>query len=403
MAGSRKECDSGESVATRDVHPTGRSGRDGERVGEDAPVVAALTELIEQLVAIDSVNPTLVPGARGEDELARFVAAWLSAHGLDVDVEEVAPGRPNVIATVRGHGGGRTLLLNAHTDTVGLAGMRDGLRLRQEDGRLYGRGAYDMKASLAVIMLVAAELARRPPSGELVVTAVVDEEAASIGTEAVARSVRADAAIVAEPTELGVAVGHRGFVWVEIEVRGLAAHGSRYDLGVDAIARMGHILVGLERLDAELRARQPHRLLGCASIHAGVIEGGEGVSTYPDRCVLQVERRTLPGETVGDVEREARKLLGGLDGDVRVRFAREPLSTSDDEEIVRLVARHAGADGTIGVPFWTDAALLAEAGIPTVVFGPAGDGAHADVEWVDLASVERCYDVLLATARGFCA
>jgi acetylornithine deacetylase/succinyl-diaminopimelate desuccinylase-like protein len=367
-------------------------------------VQCGLTELLERLVEIDSVNPTLIPGAAGEEAIARFVAGWLTEQGLDVALAEVAPGRPNVIATAHGSGGGRTLLLNAHTDTVGgLDGMGDALEPRIADGRLYGRGAYDMKASLAVIMLVAEEAAGRSLAGDVVLTAVVDEEAASIGTEAVARTVRADAAIVAEPTELGVAIAHRGFVWVEIEVRGVAAHGSRYDLGVDAIVRMGRVLVALEQLDDALRAeRAPHRLLGGGSVHASVIEGGEGISTYPDRCLLQLERRTLPGETAADVESEARALLGDLDGEVRMRFAREPLETSPDEDIVRMVSRHAGAGEQIGVPFWTDAALLAEAGIPTVVFGPAGDGAHADVEWVDLASVERCYDTLLATTLEFC-
>ena len=362
-----------------------------------------LLPLIERLVSIESVNPTLIPGAPGEAEVGAFVAGWLRQRGLEVSVEDVAPGRPNVTAVARGSGGGGSLLLNAHTDTVGVAGMRDGLTPRVEDGRLYGRGAYDMKASLAVLMLLTVEAAERRLPGDVILTAVADEEAASIGTEAVARNMRADAAIVAEPTELGVAVAHRGFTWVEIEVRGVAAHGSRYDLGVDAIARMGHVLVGLEQLErAFAETPRPHPLLGRASVHAALIDGGEGISTYPDRCVLQLERRTLPGETAEMAEREAGALLGDLDGSVSIRFSREPLETSPDEEIVSTLSRHAGVAELIGVPFWTDAALLAEAGIPTVVYGPAGDGAHADVEWVDLASVERCYDVLLATMIDFC-
>jgi acetylornithine deacetylase len=366
-------------------------------------VRAELVSLIQRLVSIESVNPTLIPGAPGEAGVADFVAGWLGERGLEVSVEEVAPGRPNVTALARGSGVGRSLLLNAHTDTVGLAGMEEGLSPRVEESRLYGRGAYDMKASLAVLMLVTAEAAGRGLAGDVILTAVVDEEAGSIGTEAVARSIRADAAIVAEPTELGVAVAHRGFTWAEIEVRGVAAHGSLYDLGVDAIARMGHVLVGVEQLDRALaETPQRHPLLGRASVHAALIEGGEGISTYPDRCVLQVERRTLPGETPELVERETRALLGDLDGSVRIRFSREPLETSPDEEIIHALRRHAAPAELIGVPFWTDAALLAEAGIPTVVYGPAGEGAHADVEWVDLDSVERCHDVLLATVLDFC-
>ena len=373
-------------------------------MGEDSPAVRAeLTELLERLVAIESVNPTLIPGASGEAEIADFVADWLREHGLEVSIDEVEPGRPNVVGIARGSGGGRSLMLNAHTDTVGVAGMEGALEPRVENGRMYGRGAYDMKASLAAIMLVGAEAARSELTGDVIVTAVVDEEAASIGTEAVAASLTADAAVVAEPTELGVAIGHRGFVWVELEVHGVAAHGSRPDLGVDAIARMGRVLTGLEELDRNLREeRGRHPLLGTGSLHASVIEGGEGISTYPDRCVLQAERRTLPGETRADIEREARDLLGDLDGKVQLRFSREPLETRQDEEIVQLLFRHTETTDPIGAPFWTDAALLAEAGIPTAVFGPSGDGAHADVEWVDLASVERCYEVLLATTLDFC-
>src|SRR5262249_45911210 len=129
---------------------------------------------------------------------------------------------------------------------------------------------------------------------------------------------------------------------------------------------------------------------------------GEGISTYPDRCVLQLERRTLPGETAEMAEREAGALLGDLDGSVSVRFSRNPLETSPDEEIVRTLARHAAVAELIGVPFWTDAARPEEAGTPPVFAGPPGGGAHADVEWVALASVERCYDVLLATVLEFC-
>jgi acetylornithine deacetylase len=281
--------------------------------------------------------------------------------------------------------------------------MEDGLVPRAENGGLYGRGAYDMKASLAAIMLVAAEARRRRLPGDVLLTAVVDEESASLGTEAVVRSLRADAAIVAEPTELELAVAHKGFVWIEIETLGTAAHGSRYDVGVDAIARMGQVLVGLGELDRSLRADGAlHPLLGGGSVHTGVIEGGEGISTYPDRCVLQVERRTLPGESAVLAEREARELLGELDGSVRARFSREPLETDPREEIVRVLSGHAGNPEPVGVPFWTDAALLSAAGIPTVVFGPAGDGAHADVEWVDLDSVERCYEIVLATTLDFC-
>jgi len=243
-------------------------------------------------------------------------------------------------------------------------------------------------------------------AGDLIVTLVADEEALSIGTERVAGSIRADAAIVAEPTDLRLAVAHRGFVWLEVETRGLAAHGSRYDLGEDAIVRMGPVLVGLDRLDAELAERPPHPLLGRASVHASLIEGGTELSTYPDRCAVKIERRTLPGETVEAVEAELHELAPA--GAVASFFSREPLETLRDSPVVELVSGCAeGVLGAppevVGVPFWTDAALLAAAGIPTVVFGPCGEGAHADVEWVDLDSVEQLAEILLAASRDFCA
>jgi acetylornithine deacetylase/succinyl-diaminopimelate desuccinylase-like protein len=362
-------------------------------------------ELIEQLVAIESVNPTLVPGGRGEAELASFVAEWLDGHGVEVEYKQLTEARANVVGHVGRGGGGRTLLLNAHLDTVAVGGEDAGLVPRVEGNRLYGRGAYDMKGGLAAIMLTAAHLDRKL-SGDLIVTAVADEEAHSIGTEAVVESLRADAAIVTEPTELRVAIAHKGFVWLELETKGVAAHGSRYDLGVDAIARMGPVLVGLGDLDERLRAEsKPHPLLGGRSMHASMIEGGVELSSYPDRCLLKVERRTLPGEAAAVVEAQLAAVAEGAV--VKTLFVRLPLETSRDEPIVQVLLEQASSTlgqsrEAIGVPYWTDAGLLAAAGVPTVVFGPSGAGAHADVEWVDLDSVVRCVDVLLATARAFC-
>jgi acetylornithine deacetylase len=259
----------------------------------------ALVELITALVAIDSVNPTLVAGANGEAELADFTAGWLDRAGLEVELEEVAPGRPNLVAVAQGSGGGRSLLLNAHLDTVGFGGMAEPLAVRVDDGRLFGRGAYDMKASLAAIMLVGAEAARLELAGDVIVTAVSDEEAESVGTAALAERLRADAAVVAEPTELRLCLAHKGFAWLEVETLGVAAHGSRYDEGVDAIARMGQVLTGIAELDRSLRDGAVHHpLLGGGSVHASLIKGGTELSTYPARCVLSVERRTVPGETL---------------------------------------------------------------------------------------------------------
>ena len=362
-------------------------------------------ELLTQLVAIDSVNPDLVPGGAGEAEIAAFVSGWLARVGLESEVREVAPGRANVVARIQGTGGGRSLLLNAHMDVVGVDGMQAPFAPRIEDGRLYGRGGYDMKGGLAAIMLAARRLAGAGLRGDVIVTAVCDEEYASIGSEAIAASVWADAAIVTEPTALEVCVAHKGFLWVEVETAGVAAHGSRPDLGVDAIARMGHVLTGLEALAARLAAGRRHPLLGPGSVHASLIDGGRELSSYPDRCRLGLERRTIPGETRAEVEAEIRALAG--EATVRTTFERVPFEVEPEAEIVSVVRRHAAAalgldPPLIGHSAWMDAAVLAAAGIPTVVFGPAGAGAHATTEWVDLASVATCAAVLEAAAREFC-
>ena len=374
-----------------------------------------VAELTARLVEIESINPDVVPGGSGERGVARFVADWCERAGLEVNVEEAAPGRPSVIAVARGTGGGRSLMLNAHTDTVGVAGMTDPFVPRIEGDRLYGRGAYDMKGSLAACMLATAEARRRRLAGDVVLAAVADEEFASVGTSAVAERWPVDAAIVTEPTELCLAVAHRGFVHFEVETRGRAAHGSRPDLGIDAIAKIGRVLVGIERLDAALRANPTHRYLGSGSLHASLIEGGQEYSSYPARCVLQAERRTIPGETVAQVEDELQAVIEqAAEGDpefsavARTLASREPFEIGEDEPIVQVVRRHATAllgrePDLVGVPFWADSALLAEAGVPTVLFGPRGEGAHAEMEWVELADLERCIEIYVAVAAELCS
>jgi acetylornithine deacetylase/succinyl-diaminopimelate desuccinylase-like protein len=365
--------------------------------------VSELAELTRLLVAVDSVNPGLAAGAAGEAEVVRLVAGWAERAGLEVEVEEVAPGRPNAIVVARGSGGGRSLMLNAHTDTVGVSGMDDPFSGRIDGDRLYGRGAHDMKGSLAACLLVAERASRLGLRGDVVVTAVCDEELESIGTEAVVARRTADAAIVTEPTDERLAVAHKGFAGFEIEVEGVAAHGSRPDVGVDAIVRMGQVLARLEALCRELEDRAPHPLLGTGSAHASVIEGGQEYSSYPASCRLVGERRSLPGETLDLIEGEVRALLGSLPGSARLGVSRGPFEIPPDDPFVELVAAAAGDPEIVGVPFWADSGLLAEAGIPTVLYGPCGEGLHGVVEWVDLASLERCAKVYLAVAEQVCA
>jgi acetylornithine deacetylase len=353
-------------------------------------------------VRIDSVNPDLVPGGAGESEIAQFVAGWLRDAGLEVEVTEAAPGRPNVVAVARGRGGGRSLMLNAHMDTVGVEGMERPFEPQVRDGRLYGRGAYDMKGSLAACMLAAAGVAKEELAGDVIVTAVADEEFASIGTQAVLEGRTADAAIVTEPTSLRVCVAHRGFVWAELETAGRAAHGSRPKEGVDAITRMAPVLTRLAELQRRLDASPPHPLVGPPSVHASLIEGGQELSSYPARCLLSIERRTNPGETLEDVRREC-EALAGEEAELRVGLVREPFEVAQDADVVRAVHAAAGGPDIYGDTPWMDAALTQAAGIPTVVFGPHGAGAHAVEEWVDVASVEVCARVLADAARAIAA
>jgi acetylornithine deacetylase len=377
--------------------------------------MSEVAELVSQLVAIDSVNPDLVPGGAGEQAIASAVASWLERAGLDVTLDEQVPGRPNVIAVARGTGDGRSLMLNGHLDTVGVAGMQDPHTPRIVGNRLYGRGAFDMKGGLAAIMLAGAAAAQHLVRGDVIVTAVIDEENASIGTQSVLQRWRADAAIIAEATGLDLCIAHKGFVWLDVEVTGFAAHGSRPDLGIDAIAKMGHVLVQLDQLGRDLQSSAGHQLLGSGSVHASLISGGQELSSYPERCALSIERRTVPGETPESVEAEIQHIIEGLAardpqfrGAVTTRLARGSFAIAEDAPIVQVLRRESTAAlgralAIMGVPWWMDSALLADAGIPTVIFGPGGEGAHATVEWVNLDEVEQCAAALIATARAFCA
>jgi acetylornithine deacetylase len=378
-------------------------------------ILNELQNLVCDLVAIESVNPDLVASGSGESKVARFVASWLRESGFSVEVVEPLPGRPSVVGVMRGSGGGASLMFNAHLDTVGAGGMARAFDPVVADGRVYGRGAYDMKGSLAAIMIAAREAAKRGLKGDLMVAAVADEEVASLGTSAVAEHFHADAAIVTEPTELRLCLSHKGFVWLEVETVGVAAHGSRPEVGVDAIARMGRILTGLTDLDRHLRGGKGHGLLGSGSIHASLIEGGQELSTYPARCLAKLERRTVPGEDGASALREIEDVIAGahaadpaLSASARVTLERPPSEVGADAAVSAAVAQAAAAalgraPEVIGVAYWMDMALLNAAGTPTVAFGPSGEGEHADVEWVDVSSLETSVQVYVRAAELLCS
>ncbi len=369
------------------------------------------------MVRIDSVNPSVAPGGAGEAEIAAYLARALGGIGLDVETFDSAPGRTTVVGTRRGGGGGRSLMLNGHADTVGVDGMADPFSAEARDGRVYGRGAHDMKGGLAACLGAAKMLAdaRVPLRGDLVVAAVADEEYGSAGTADLVKRWRPDAAVVTEPTNLQVCLAHKGYVWIEVETVGRAAHGSRFTEGVDANMRMGRFLAGLDRLERALREGPAHPLVGPPSLHAAMIAGGTGLSTYAASCRLKIERRTVPGETVDGAVAQVRAIAERLAADdptfsatVRPFFSREPFEVSPDAAIVRTLRAAAGAvlhgePALVGDTPWMDAALLAEAGVETVVMGPSGAGEHSAVEWVDVESVVRMAEILARTAVGYCA
>jgi acetylornithine deacetylase len=365
-----------------------------------------VVDLLRHLVAIDSVNPSLVEGGAGEAAIAHFIGEWMRHAGFDVRVDEIAPGRVNVVAVAEGVGGGPTRMLCGHTDTVGVDGMAAPFAPDIRDGRLYGRGAQDMKGGVAAMMAGAAAwlTAGRRGSGRVIVAAVADEEYASIGAEAVAREWRADEAVIPEPTDLDLGVAHKGFSCAEVIVHGRAAHGSRPADGRDAILRMGRLLNRIEARDQNLRKTHAHVLLGAPSMHTGTIRGGSSLSTYPAECVLQVERRTIAGERTSVCVEELEQMAAALraedpefECEVRLLLARPPYLVSPDANVLHslgaAVTQRFGTRPVTGLSYWTDAAILGEAGTPTVIFGPRGAGLHGVEEYVELDDVIGCRDV----------
>lgn len=378
------------------------------------PALPDPVDLARELIRIDSVNSDLVPGAAGEAAIAGWCADWLDACGFEVHRLGTAE-HPTVVGVARGTGGGRSLLLNGHLDTVGVAGYEgDPFSAEVRDGRLFGRGAFDMKGGVAAILAAAARATRERPAGDVIVTLVADEEFGSRGTEDALAAFTADAAIVTEPTELNLVLAHRGFAWFEIELSGLAAHGSMPQQGIDAIAHAGLVLRALDDLRMRLEAAPPHPLLGHSAVRVSMISGGTDAATVADSCTLTIERRTLPGETPDAVEAELRDLLESLAaGTPDLRFAlrrlvaRGAFEADPDWPIVRAVAESAervlgAAPTTRGEPFWTDAGLVLEAGIPCLLVGVDGGGAHADTEWATTASIAQLTDLLEGAIRDFC-
>jgi acetylornithine deacetylase len=370
-------------------------------------------ELLQELVRINSVNPMLEANALGETQLAEFVCDWCDSRQLETQWIEPVKGRPSVIAIARGRGGGRSLMLNAHLDTVGVTGMIDPFTPRIENGFLFGRGACDMKASLAVCLKTLERARDLQLSGDVILTAVSDEEHGSIGTESVLEVCTADAAILTEPTGLELCVAHRGFAVFEIEITGKVSHSSQPELGINAINGLGWVLTGIETLNQQLEQREVHPLLGHGHAQATLVTGGSALFTTPASAKVSLERRTLPAETRDVIETEVRNMLERIrnghpqfEATWKISLHREPFSLELQTPIVQTASRALQAHGLepkcVGAPYWMDSALIAAKGIPTVILGPTAHDLHAENERVDLAEIQILERVLLSIVKDFC-
>jgi acetylornithine deacetylase len=372
--------------------------------------------LARELIKIDSRNPTLVPDAPGERACAQALASVLDDWGFEVELQDKLPGRPNVIARI-GPRDAPALMLNGHLDVVGVEGMtHDPFSANVRDNRIFGRGSADMKGGVAAMCAAALHAAAQPASRQIIIAAVADEEYESLGMRALIDSgVQAEAAIITEPTRLSICPAHRGFVWMDVTFRGRAAHGSRYDIGIDAITHAGLVLADLEKLERTREHGTRHSLLGRGSLHASVIRGGVGMSTYPEECVLSIERRTLPGETADTAVKEIEAACAAvrardprLDAMITQTTSQLPSDVPTNAPIVQRLQRaleHEGVPVSIeGMSAWTDAALLNAAGIPTICFGPGDIAlAHAAEEFVPIPEIETATRVLARVVHDWCA
>jgi len=372
--------------------------------------------LAQALVATPSVNPELENTGSGEREIASLVAGWLEEWGASVQISEPTPDRYNVLGYIGEENPEKTLLLNGHLDTVGVEGMTiDPFGAQLERGKLRGRGSCDMKGGVAAILSAAFRLAQnKPEHGAVCVALTADEEHASVGMRALLENgLQADGAIVCEPTNLAIMPSHKGFIWLEVLFSGNAAHGSRSDIGVDAIEHAGQYLSRLAELRDSLESRKPHPLLGHASFHAGTINGGSAPSVYPACCKLLLERRTLPGEELQAVMKEFQSVLQAMkeenpeiNATARETIVRSATEIESGANLVKGLAeacRQLKTDAPIeGMTAWVEASFLNDVGIPAVCFGPGSIGqAHSDDEWVDTIEIEQCARVLEFFARDF--
>ena len=365
-----------------------------------------IVDVLRKLVEIDSVNLTLSDGP-GEIEIAEFIARYLDNLRLNTEIQTIDPQRANVVAVIPGKKQKHGLLLNGHLDTVGVEGMSNPFDLKKDGDRLSGRGAYDMKGSLAIMLLIAEKYSKQPPPIDILLTFTADEEDKSRGMEYIVQKWlpslirRPSGAIFLEPTELEIGICHKGFTWYEIDVIGKAAHGSRPSEGIDAILPLQAALAELKKIEMELSRRQNDPLLGPATLHASLVRGGSELSMIPARSKLQWERRTLPEESPERLKNEFKRVIAAVANfqgqhqvSGRESFVRQAYRVPEDADIVKKLKAASPNSQFTGLSFWADSALSGLAGIPSVLFGPVGHGAHAVDEWVSLKSLVEVYNVL---------
>ncbi|KAL1954403.1 hypothetical protein VTO42DRAFT_1218 [Malbranchea cinnamomea] len=409
-------------------------------LGKDAVVVLLSTEgpreypiprdvsvddvvgLTQALTRIDSSNPTLsVSSGAGETEIADYLTGWFAHRDIECHRIEPVAGRPSVVGILRGSGGGKSLMFNGHVDTVSLSSYGSGplsgeLGERAGQQVVLGRGSLDMKGGLAAALAALASIKASGLvlRGDVIVAAVSDEEDASQGTrDLLAAGWSADAAVVPEPTMGAIATAHKGFLWAEVDILGVAAHGSNPAAGEDAILNSWRFLRALE----QYQQQQPvDETLGQASLHCGLIRGGEEPSSYPAKCTITVEFRTIPGQPEESILRDLHSILSSIAEEYprfwytapRITQSRPGLRLDPDHPLVMKAASCAanvlGCHPQIqSVPFWCDAALLSEAGIPSIVYGPAGAGLHSSDEWVEVKSLKQMERIFALLAQEFCS
>jgi acetylornithine deacetylase len=376
-----------------------------------------LTETLIKLIQIDSRNPSLCSDGPGEIQTVEYLGELYKKLGIPYKIYKLSDKHANIVAKIKGKGYGKTLLFNAHIDTVGTEGMENPFSGEIKNDRIYGRGSQDMKGSLAAMISTAKTLIdnKIELDGDLIIAAVADEEYSSTGTMDLVKNYTADAAIVTEPTNFSLVTAHRGFIWYEIETIGKAAHGSKFDVGIDANMHMGRILAELDKLEKKLRKQNPDTLVGLPSMHASIIKGGTDISTYSAKCTLQVERRTVPGENEEEITQEIQNIINNLSehdsnfkATVKPFFQRPQFKESSNSEIVKtaetVLNNHFKKPCRFeGAKYWTDAALLSEAGMETLILGPVGNGLHETEEWVDLNSIVDLTHILINIANDYCS